>query len=1375
MELSRFSTLEVAASGVEFAVGGDLGFALSNSDSGASSALTVTTAGGEILNSGLLRLPVQPFFDAVTVRSTGTVRVDGAGGAYLRDGSQIIIEETGTLLLTDAISQGNRYLYGNSFSDPGEARVTLRGRIVEEGNGVSDGIYVPVDVLGGEITVRSGRLDVRAGGTLQNPTLNGEQGAELQLFGAWDIEGTVSGQSAASPGQFEDDIAVVFAGSSSGPPTTFRALGEVIFDVDGSGIELGVSTATTVLTAAPGGRFINRSPILQKGVVVLRAVELRNEDEVSGGGFRFEEGARFVNAAGATATLRNGVVAADGTGAFVNEGLVQTNQNGSNLTFRGILDSRPGSELRVRTQPGASGEALNLSQEDPARYGAGVTVSGTGGVLYAFGTRHQGTVSPGTPEAPFGTIGTSDLQFSETEGAPRFVVDVGADGASDVVNTADAGILNPGGATLVVRVAPGFTPTPGDEWTVARRFSNSAPPTGAFPVVEVEGAPAGITFVQDPEARGAIVVRAVAEGLAVAAREATVAEGASTAFVLTHPPSPAPYSVTVETAGTATRFSDYTLGAAGGRVRVAANTTQTSLPVFARRDAEAGEGAETVTLRLGGGADGEATLTITDGPSTTALAVERIAPARGSTAGQITATVYGTGFADGAAVRLVGPSTVEGARARLGESGALVATFDLRGAVAGTYGVEVTSGGTATLAGAFTVEDATPSPTPPVWGAITGTPNPRRGRWSTYTVTVGNDGPVDIYDTVYNLRIPGDLEFEVLDLDPVEGGQTGTEYLLDVNDNVVYPVYAYRLGAGGSTSFRVRVRPTRPNQRAGVAVQTHAPNPDALFTYSGDPDDLAADAAANRPTNWAMFQARFSSETAGRLGAYAAEQATLSGRNDPDACSVVPPSDPDAPTPEDLTNAYANGSDDGVPLDNLDAATRTHQINAQTNTKVTEINRDIYINKRRGSDKIHDMVRQLMMSRVSAGAFAAAVSSGESGPAGVPSDCGGGRALGSFDPNDKVGPSGVGAENHYRPDGQTFPYTIRFENLDTATAPAQEVVVTDSLDTAVFDLDTFRFGAITFGEAGRIVPPADVTSFEATVDLSDPALGGLDATLLVTGALDVESGVVTWRFATLDPETGDLPEDALVGFLPPNVDGTGEGEGAVMFTVETVEGLPSGTVIANDARIVFDVNEPIDTPAWANTVDLTPPSTRVEPLAAQTDGPLQVTVSGGDGGAGVGTYALFVQRAGGPFELAELSAEPTFTFTPPEPGVYGFHARAIDAVGNVEPPKTEAEATTSVGVDAGGGPDVPAALTLSAPFPNPSRGRVVLRVGLPAAGPATVRVLDAIGREVAVLLDGEAGAGWRSVSWPGGVAPGVYTVEVRSADEVRRQRVTVVR
>ena len=79
-------------------------------------------------------------------------------------------------------------------------------------------------------------------------------------------------------------------------------------------------------------------------------------------------------------------------------------------------------------------------------------------------------------------------------------------------------------------------------------------------------------------------------------------------------------------------------------------------------------------------------------------------------------------------------------------------------------------------------------------------------------------------------------------------------------------------------------------------------------------------------------------------------------------------------------------------------------------------------------------------------------------------------------------------------------------------------------------------------------------------------------------------------------------------------------------------GLPSGTVIQNQAKIVFDYNDPINTPLVKNTLDAGTPTSQVDPLpATTTDTTFPVSWSGQDeaSGSGIAGYDLYVSVDGG--------------------------------------------------------------------------------------------------------------------------------------------------
>ncbi|MBE2240934.1 MAG: hypothetical protein IAE81_24325, partial [Caldilineaceae bacterium] len=278
------------------------------------------------------------------------------------------------------------------------------------------------------------------------------------------------------------------------------------------------------------------------------------------------------------------------------------------------------------------------------------------------------------------------------------------------------------------------------------------------------------------------------------------------------------------------------------------------------------------------------------------------------------------------------------------------------------------------------------------------------------------------------------------------------------------------------------------------------------------------------------------------------------------------------------------------------------------------------------------------------------------------------------DPNEKIGPVGFGPD-HAISSQTGLNYAIYFENVMTATAPAQTVVITDWLDAAHYDLTTFALGAVMVGGRVVAVPPAGLTDYAATVDLRP----GRNLLLGIEAWLNTATQVATWRFTSLDPVTGLPTDDPLAGFLPPNVN-TPEGEGAVFFTVAPHPGLAAGVTLANQTVIVFDENEPLATNVWHNLLDTAAPASQIAVLPpTQANATFTVTWSGSDVGSGIDHYALYVAADGGVFTPWLLSTPLTAAqFYAPGPGVYAFASIATDRAGNVEATAPAVEATTEV-------------------------------------------------------------------------------------------------
>jgi len=188
--------------------------------------------------------------------------------------------------------------------------------------------------------------------------------------------------------------------------------------------------------------------------------------------------------------------------------------------------------------------------------------------------------------------------------------------------------------------------------------------------------------------------------------------------------------------------------------------------------------------------------------------------------------------------------------------------------------------------------------------------------------------------------------------------------------------------------------------------------------------------------------------------------------------------------------------------------------------------------------------------------------------------------VGSYDPNEKIGTPGAGA-NRLVEAGDRLSYTVYFENLPAATAPAQEVLVTDCL-SAELDWLSLQFSEVAFGDL-IVGNPGEGPSFEDRVTIPDHRGTGDQWWVEIDSWFNFITGCLEVTFRTLDPFTGELPSDPFAGFLPPE-NGTGRGQGHIGFSIDSLGDLPDGTLITNDASIVFDTNAPILTNEVFNTI-----------------------------------------------------------------------------------------------------------------------------------------------------------------------------------------------
>ncbi|HEV7866789.1 MAG TPA: carboxypeptidase regulatory-like domain-containing protein, partial [Chthoniobacteraceae bacterium] len=277
------------------------------------------------------------------------------------------------------------------------------------------------------------------------------------------------------------------------------------------------------------------------------------------------------------------------------------------------------------------------------------------------------------------------------------------------------------------------------------------------------------------------------------------------------------------------------------------------------------------------------------------------------------------------------------------------------------------------------------------------------------------------------------------------------------------------------------------------------------------------------------------------------------------------------------------------------------------------------------------------------------------------------------DPNDIIGPVGFG-EDRWVNVTTPMHYMIRYENAPEATAPAQEVLITQQLDP---DLDWRTFRLEDFGWGDVVVELQGNQSFySGRVDLMETKGFVVD----VTAFIDIQTGLATWTLTTIDPATGEKPIDATLGFLPPDVP-NGVGDGFVNYTIRPLRTAETGARIDAKASIIFDTNEPIDTPPIFNTIDSTKPTSGINPLAALTNNTnFQVSWTSADpSGSAVKEVDVYVSDNGAPASLWLGKTELREATYAGESGhTYTFHTLARDNAGNEQSFATAAKVSTLV-------------------------------------------------------------------------------------------------
>ncbi len=642
------------------------------------------------------------------------------------------------------------------------------------------------------------------------------------------------------------------------------------------------------------------------------------------------------------------------------------------------------------------------------------------------------------------------------------------------------------------------------------------------------------------------------------------------------------------------------------------------------------------------------------------LSLSLVVPAQGGNGGSVTVIVTGESIDPAASVRLerAGQADIPGEYLQVGAGGGnLRAIFNLTGAEPGVWDLVVTNPGpeSATLPGGFLVEEGGESD---VFANLIGRSQILRGRDTTFYIVFGNRGTVDAYGSQVILAgIPSDAVVTPLfDVSPIPH----YDYL-DPYDYSQIPLVAPG-PEGQSLQLFLPVIPAGSTTVLGVRLKTSQPTFE-LRIGIGEPwfvtTDLGIGAALNPGA------AHMSEETLNCLMTILKNVAS-------EVLDLLLPEDCAGLVQEVMGNHLPNWFGNMLGAAQAEAgSTQAILSSTQASTQIVQIGTKgaLCFAELLPAAKLFKLVMKLADIAAKGQAIAEIIDACKDLlPPWIRKPI---ESLIPSDPNDKIGSDGAGSERWVQ-GVDAAAYQILFENKPEATAPAHEVAVTDQLDITRFDLSTFAFGPVTFGDF-VVAAPGKGAEFSTDVDMRPTR----NVIVRVAGTLDTVAGLITWRFHSLDPATGFPSEDPQQGFLPPNT-APPAGEGAVSFSVELKEGLATGDEYRNDATIVFDLEAPIQTPEWLNTIDATPPASQVASLPGTSCSAIPLTWSGTDAHSGISSYDIFVSENGGAWQLWRAHTNVTgAAFEGTVGSAYAFYSIARDAAGNEESAPASADASTN--------------------------------------------------------------------------------------------------
>lgn len=753
------------------------------------------------------------------------------------------------------------------------------------------------------------------------------------------------------------------------------------------------------------------------------------------------------------------------------------------------------------------------------------------------------------------------------------------------------------------------------------------------------------------------------------------------------------------------------------------------------------------------------------------FSITSVSPNHGGNTGEVTIAVSGARFVPGTAVSLVGPG---GSTPRLIQStyigtSEIDATFDLAGGTPlGSYDVVVTRPDTtvATLHSGFTVEPGT------AFSADLGFAPPAsivRGRSGFYSIDIENTSNVDLPYLVAYILIPGGTDFTVNTDRLTRFSQALPESLragLSVPDG---------FDVDGWTYIPLVAMHVRVGERLGIALQVNRVQgfefPIQIFATAYSRKDFIANMLSAIELGRQEIVANpnpFFDPAFIQLAQIPADF-THAILNVFVSMGYLTQDDITSVTPADLARAVM---DAGRLPKNFAQARFGASMSCKDQVNLAKFGYKVI---KLGATIIGGLLlapvtmgTSLIMTGVGiAGAAMAAhdLATGKSGflvklfcgkDPRTPTDI-----VASKDPNDLEGPGGYG-DRKWVGVTQSLPYMIQFENdPKLATAPAQVVKVTLPLDSTVdersFRLGRFGFGSFIFADA------LDRSYYTGRLNVRDSL--GIDVDVIA--GVDVQTRSAFWIFTSVDTLTGIVPTNPMRGFLPVN-DSLHHGEGFVTFSFRAKNTVPTGSLVNEKARIIFDLNDPLNTPQATNTIDAGIPTSRVTAATmvhGTSDIDLRWHATDDSSGSGIATVSVFVSTddsAFVPFVSGVTDTSGMFHGTVGH--TYSFYALAIDNAGNVEPGK----ATPDIQVAVTGVQDlrsgVPREYELSQNYPNPFNPQTTIDYALPVRARVTLIIYNVLGQRVVTLLDNEQqDAGYKRASWnAASSASGMYFYRIQA-------------